>query len=241
MTVPLPDRAMVLAAGLGKRMRPLTDSIPKPMVCVAGKPLIDHVLDQMHRAGVGQVVVNTSYLAAILEAHLAGRHAPVLQISREIQPLETGGGIAKALPLLGDAPFFSANSDTIVVDGEKPALHRLAACWDNDTMDALLLLQPVAAAHGYQGKGDFFLEADGKLRRRVDEEAAPYVFTGMQLLHPRLFAHAPQGIFSLNLLYDFSRDDAHVLHRCFGLVHDNAWLHVGDPEGLQEAESFLAG
>ena len=239
MTVQIPKKAIVLAAGLGKRMRPVTDNIPKPLVKVAGKPLIDWVLDHLHQDGVEEAVVNTSYLAPLLEAHLSSRTKPAITISREETPLETGGGIFKALPYLGHEPFISCNSDAICLPGSRPVFAGLAAAWDDAAMDALLLLNPIETASGYDGKGDFFLESDGRVRRRIGDQTAPYVFTGIQILHHRLFTECPDGPFSLNLLYDRSRNERHVLTRIHAVVHDGAWLHVGDVAGLQKAESFL--
>ncbi|MDX2113301.1 MAG: nucleotidyltransferase family protein [Alphaproteobacteria bacterium] len=230
-------RAMVMAAGLGKRMLPLTADKPKPMVRVAGKCLIDHTLDWLAASQVDEVVVNTHYLAPMLEAHLASRRRPTIHISREEVLLETGGGVQKAMPLLGRDPFFIANSDVICLDGATPALERLRSAWRDEAMDVLLLLQPVSRAVGYDGAGDFFL-SDGKIRRRLPDEKAPYVFTGVQLLHPRALAHAPsQPIFSLNVIYDALL--AAEPCRIAALVHDGAWLHVGDPEGVALAERYL--
>lgn len=231
-------KAMVMAAGLGKRMRPLTDAIPKPLVMVAGKPLIDHALDWLAASGIGEVVVNTHYKADILEKHLAKRHAPHVHISREDVLLETGGGVRKAMPLLGNHPFFVLNSDVLCIDGKTPAFQRLREYWDDAAMDVLLLVHPVDKAVGYEGHGDFFVGADGSIRRRGDAASAPYVFTGVQLLHPRLFAHAPaQDIFSLNALYD------HALRqhppRIRALIHDGDWLHIGDPDGVRQADAFF--
>lgn len=234
MSLGIPEKGMVLAAGLGTRMRPLTLRTPKPLIEVAGIPLIDRVLDWMGQAGVRDAVVNTHYLADQIESHLRRRSAPRIAISPETGlRLETGGGIARALPLLGDAPFFSANSDTLCLNGDNHALLRLARAWDDETMDALLLLHPVEKAVGYEGKGDFFLSDAGRLTRKGMENAAPYVFTGVQLLHPRLFTNSPAGAFSMNILYD------RAMPRIRGLVHDGHWLHVGDPEGLAAAESWL--
>lgn len=230
----MPQKAMVLAAGLGTRMRPLTDTIPKPLVTVAGVALIDHALDWLVASGVGDAVVNSFYKAELLEEHLAARTVPRIRISREEVLLETGGGIKKALPLLGTEPFFSLNSDTICLDGPSPALRQLAEFWDDVRMDALLLLHPVAKAIGYAGKGDFFADANGMLRRRSEGESAPLVFTGVQLLHPRLFHDAPDGAFSMNVLYN--RD----IRRVAGLVHEGDWLHIGTPQERAAAETFLS-
>jgi len=234
----MPTKAMLLAAGLGKRMRPLTNDIPKPLIPVAGKTLIDRSLDWLAASGIQETVVNTHYKAQMLEAHIATRKHPLVHISREDMVLETGGGIKKALPFFGDTPFFSANSDAICVDGKIPALHRLWQAWDDNRMDALLLLHPVSDAVGYEGAGDFFFD-EGCLRRRMIQPAAPLVFTGVQLLHPRLFKHAPDGAFSLNILYNRIISADGILTRVTGIVHDGAWLHVGDPAGLTACESFL--
>ncbi len=234
------NKAMVLAAGLGKRMRPLTDMMPKPLVPVAGRKLVDHTLDWLHASGVREAVVNTHYKADMLEAHLATRAQPVISISREAQLLETGGGIFYALPLLGAEPFVVVNSDSICVDTHTPALESLRAKWDDAALDALLLVYPVERAIGYDGVGDFFFEAGGTLRRRAKHPSAPYVFTGVQLLHPRMFATAPAGAFSMNLLYDRNIGNDGTLARIGAVVHDGAWLHVGDPDGLKKAEAFFA-
>lgn len=231
------DRAMVLAAGRGVRLRPLTDHLPKPLVPVGGIAMLDRALDALARAGVSQAVVNVHHLALQIEARLATRKAPAIRISREDELLETGGGIAKAISHFGTAPFFAANADIVWLDGKTPALARLDAAWDGGRMDALLLVQPVAHAVGYDGAGDFTLAGDGRLERRGAAPSAPFVFAGVQILHPRLFADAPSGAFSLNLLYD----RAHQAGRLFGLAHDGGWLHVGTMDGLAAAERALAG
>lgn len=235
-----PDKAMVLAAGLGLRMRPLTEHLPKPLVPVAGTTLIDRALDWVASAGVKEAVVNTHYLAPKLEAHLAHRSAPKIHISYEEIVLETGGGIKKALPFLGDKPFFSLNSDVICLDGPSSALQRLSQCWNDNSMDALLLVQPVEKATGYEGAGDFFVEQHGAIRRRGKEASAPFVFTGIQLIHPRLFQGAPEGPFSLNVLYNRGITNNNTLKRVYALPHDGEWLHIGDPRGLEQAEAFLS-
>jgi len=189
----MPQRAMVLAAGLGKRMRPLTDTLPKPMVEVAGQPLIDHVLDRFAAVGVRDIVVNLHHLRAKLEAHLKNRRDMRITLSPESELLETGGGVTKALPLLGDQAFFAANADMLWYDGATPALACLAELWDEDKMDALLLMQRTVTAHGYDGQGDYFLDPLGRAKRRRGQAVAPYVFAGVQILHPRLFKDAPQG------------------------------------------------
>jgi N-acetyl-alpha-D-muramate 1-phosphate uridylyltransferase len=234
-----PQKAMLLSAGLGKRMKPLTDNLPKPLIPVAGMTLIDRALDWFAEADIEEAVVNTHYMADKMAAHLAGRTQPRVHISYENVVLETGGGIKKALPFFADAPFFSANSDVVCLDRKTPALHRLAEAWDDARMDALLLLYPVSQAVGYEGAGDFFLEG-GKLRRRLGHASAPLVFTGAQMLHPRLFHGAPEGPFSLNLLYNRAIAEDGTLARVAGIVHDGDWLHVGDPKGLAAAEAFLS-
>ncbi len=228
-----PRCAMVLAAGLGLRMRPITLTTPKPMVEVAGRGMLDRALDHLTAAGVERLVVNTHWLGDKIRAHLAARAD--ITIVHEPDLLETGGGVANALPLLGEAPFYVVNADIVWTDGPVPALARLAGAWDDALMDALLLTQPTATAVGYDGAGDFFLAADGRLRRRTGDEVSPLLFSGVQILHPRLFEGAPSGKFSLNLLYD----RALAAGRLFGLVHDGGWYHVGTPEALPEVEALL--
>lgn len=238
MTVSMPTTAMVLAAGLGTRLRPLTDRLPKPLVSVAGRTLLDRCLDRLAEAGVKRVVVNIHWLGALIRAHVAQRHDLAITISDETDALlETGGGIARALPLLGDAPFFAVNADLIWRDDGEPALARLAAAFDDARMDGLLLLMPRERATGHDGPGDFYLDDTGRPVRRGTRTTAPFVFTGVQLLHPRLFAGAPSsGPFSLNLLYD----RAIAAGRLSGIVHGGDWLDVGSHAGLQLAETHLA-
>ncbi|MGE0092968.1 MAG: nucleotidyltransferase family protein [Alphaproteobacteria bacterium] len=231
------ERAMVLAAGRGVRLGPLTDHLPKPLVPVGGIAMLDRALDALARAGVSLAVVNVHHLAAQIEARLATREKPSIRISREEELLETGGGIAKAISHFGAEPFFVGNADIVWLDGRTPALARLAEAWDDGCMDALLLLQPVGRAIGYDGAGDFALADGGRLERRGSASSAPFVFAGVQILHPRLFAGAPAGAFSLNLLYDRARQAG----RLFGLAHDGGWLHVGTMDGLAAAERALAG
>jgi len=231
----VPTTAMVLAAGLGMRMRPLTLERPKPLVVLRGRTLLDRALDRLRAAGVTRTVVNTHYLAEMIEAHLRGQDDIVL--SPEAERLETGGGVARALPHLGEAPFYVVNSDAVWHDGSVPALDRLAAAWDAARMDVLLLVQPVDRAMGYHGAGDYHLAADGTLRRRGTDEAAVHLFAGVQILHPRLFHDIPDGPFSLNLLYD----RAEAAGRLHGVEHDSDWFHVGTPEDLAATEAALAG
>ena len=234
--VPPPSHAMVLAAGKGLRLRPITLSRPKPLVEVAGQAMLDGVLDRLAEAGVAEAVVNTHHLGHMIEGHLMSRKAPRIRISREEALLETGGGVKKALPLLGSRPFYAINGDVIWRDGKTPALRRLAEAWDEEAMDVLLLLQPTASAIGYEGKGDFVMDQLGRLRRRKEGEVAPFLFAGLQILRHSLFAETPDGPFSLNLLYD----RALAAGRLRGLRHDGAWYHVGTPEDLARVDAALA-
>ena len=232
-----PQSAMILAAGLGTRMRPISNDIPKVLISVAGRPIVDYALERLVEAGVKSVVVNAHYHAEQLIAHAAGFTAPAITISDERAALmDTGGGFAKALPMLGDAPFYGINGDVIWLDGAFNTLHRLAARWDPDSMDALLLMALCPRAIGYSGAGDFMMDANGLLRRRQEREVAPYVYAGVQVLHPRLFDECPAGAFSLNILYDRALNGG----RLYGLCHDGLWIHVGTPDGLQAAEATLA-
>jgi MurNAc alpha-1-phosphate uridylyltransferase len=228
---------MVLAAGHGVRMRPLTDRTPKPLITVAGKALIDHVLDRLAAAGVEEAVVNVHYLADQIENHLAGRHAPKIVISDERNELlDTGGGVVKALPFLGAAPFFHVNSDTIWIDGVKPNLERLADAFDAARMDALLLLAPSTGSVGYAGRGDFAMAPDGHLTRRGEREVVPFVYAGAAILAPALFADAPKGAFSLTRLFN----RAHEAGRLHGLRLEGIWMHVGTPDAIALAEATLS-
>ncbi len=232
-----PRQAMVLAAGLGLRMRPITLTTPKPLVRIAGRTLLDRILDHLRAAGVERVVVNVHFLPEAIEAHLAARHDLNILISRESALLETGGGVRAALPRLGEEAIFVINGDVLWRDGAEPTLGALARAWDERAMDALLLLHPTATAVGWAGPGDFRLAADGRLIRRGDDATAPYLFAGLQILHPRLFAGAPDGAFSLNVLYD----RAIAAGRGFGVGHRGGWCHVGTPADIAPAERFLAG
>jgi MurNAc alpha-1-phosphate uridylyltransferase len=236
----VPQTAMVLAAGFGTRLRPITDRTPKPLIPVAGRTLLDRCLDRLAEAGVQRAVVNIHWLGDQIRDHLTSRRDLEIVISDETgQLLETGGGIAKALPLLGDTPFLAVNADLIWRDpeGEVSAVQRLAAGFDATAMDGLLLLQPRETADGHDGPGDFFLEADQKLRRRGAQATAPYVYTGVQILQPAIFAAAPAGAFSLNILYD----RAIATGRLHGLAHRGIWMDVGTHDGLKQAETALYG
>jgi MurNAc alpha-1-phosphate uridylyltransferase len=226
---------MVLAAGLGTRLRPITDVLPKPLVQINGRPLIDHALDRLVAAGVEHVVVNLHYKAAMLAAHLARRDHPRIELSEETELLDTGGGVARALPLLGKT-FFVVNSDVFWLDGKESALLRLASGFDPEAMDSVLLLQPTATAVGYDGSGDYFLDVSGNPHRRREREVAPYLFAGIQLLHRRLFDEVPGDVFSLVRLFD----RAEAVGRLGAIVHDGEWYHVGTPEALTRVRERLA-
>ena len=229
------DTAMVLAAGLGKRMRPLTAARPKPMVRVAGKPLIDHALDRIAEAGIAKAVVNVHYLADALEAHVIARSAPVVTVSDERQMLlETGGGMVRALPLLPD-PFFCINSDNIWLDGPKDVFHDLSDAWDGKRMDALLALVPHRGAHNFRGKGDFNLDATGRVSRRRSVHIAPFIYTGIQLVSHRLLRDAPEGPFSTNVLWDRAIDEG----RLYGIAFTGQWFEVGTPAAIPATEAAL--
>jgi N-acetyl-alpha-D-muramate 1-phosphate uridylyltransferase len=232
----VPRTAMVLAAGNGIRMRPLTDRTPKPLITVGGKPLLDNVLDRLAAAGVETAVVNVHHLADQIERHVAGRRTPRIVISDErANLLDTGGGVVKALPSLGAAPFYHLNSDTIWIDGVKSNLVRLAEGFDPAKMDALLLLAATSSSVGYSGRGDFAMAPDGRLRRRSEREVAPFVYAGVAILSPALFAGAPSGAFSLNLLFD----RAIAAGRFYGLRLEGVWMHVGTPEAIAAAERAI--
>lgn len=231
-----PKSAMVLAAGLGLRMRPITDKTPKPLVTVAGRTLLDHSLDRLAMAGVEKVIVNIHHLGDMIEQHLSKRTDMDITISSEKEDLlETGGGVNKALEHFDGQPFFVCNADILFLDGPTLALHRLVQSWDDAEMDGLLLLHSTVEAYGYKGDGDFAIDPMGILERRPEREISPYLFTGIQLLHPRLFKDAPDGAFSLNLLYDWAMEKG----RLSGIVHDGDWFHVGTANGLAEAEIYM--
>jgi len=230
------DTAMVMAAGMGKRMRPLTATTPKPMVRVQGKPLIDHALDRLATAGVAKAVVNVHYLADALEAHVLERDAPHVVISDEReQLLETGGGLIKAQDLLPD-PFFCLNADNIWLDGPQNAFADLSARWDPDAMDALLLVVPHARAENFVGKGDFHMDALGRLSRRRSGRIAPFIYTGIQLVSKRLLRDAPEGKFSTNILWTRAMEEG----RLFGLSFFGQWFEVGTPQAIKPTEEALS-
>ena len=237
MTKLASDTAMILAAGLGKRMRPLTASQPKPLVRVAGKALIDHALDRLADAGVARAVVNVHYLADALEAHVLARQNPAVTVSDErAQLLETGGGMVKALPLLPD-PFFALNADNIWLDGPKSAFHDLSRRWDPSMMDALLLVVPHARAMNFAGPGDFHMDPLGHVTRRRAGRIAPFIFTGIQLVSHRLLRDAPQGPFSTNILWNRAMEE----RRLFGISFTGQWFEVGTPQMIRPTEEALSG
>lgn len=232
-----PLKAMVLAAGLGVRMRPLTDTMPKPLVPVAGQPLLDHVLDKLAEAGVREAVVNVHYLPDQIIDHVAARTAPRVIISDERDAvLGTGGAVVKALPLLGGAPFFHVNADTMWIDGVRSNLARLAETFDPDAMDILLLMAPTTSSIGYGGRGDYAMLPDGALRKRREHQVVPFVYAGAAIMSPSLFAGAPKGEFSLTKMFDRANEQ----ERLFGLRLDGVWMHVGTPDAIHAAEeAFL--
>lgn len=231
----VPQSAMVLSAGYGKRMGELTKTTPKPMVKLRGKPLIGHIMDRLAATGVKRAVVNLHYLGEQIRDYLKADKRLDIVFSEEPELLETGGGIKKAVTEFGTEPFYAVNADAFWLDGYEDALLRLAREWRDDTMDALLMLHSTVESHGYDGKGDFDADAAGKLTRRPESWIAPWLFAGMQILHPRLFKGAPDGAFSMNVLYNKALD----AERLYGVVHDGEWFHIGTPKGLAEAEAFL--
>ena len=236
MTKLASDTAMVLAAGLGKRMRPLTATTPKPLVRVAGRPLIDYSLDHLAEAGIAKAVVNAHYLADALEAHLGKRAAPVITISDEREMLmETGGGMVAAAPYLPD-PFFCLNSDNIWLDGPRNVFEELSARWNPAQMDALLLLVSHTRAVNYRGKGDFHLDQLGRVSRRRSGRIAPFIFTGIQLVSKRLLRDAPDGPFSTNILWERAMEE----NRLFGISHTGLWFEVGEPQAIAPTEAWLS-
>lgn len=230
-------RAMIMGAGLGTRMRPLTDNKPKPLVMVAGRTLIDHSIDRLVAAGVTQVVVNIHYKAAMLVAHLDKRRDVTITYSDETaQLLDTGGGVVKALPLFEGEPFFVLNSDSIWVEKDVPVLSSMQQAWDGARMDGLLLLAEMNTAMGYDGAGDFVLLPGNAIARAKGRNEKPYAYPGVQIVHPRMFADAPDGPFSTNLMWNKAIEQG----RLFGTVLDGVWIHVGTPEAVDEAEAYLA-
>jgi N-acetyl-alpha-D-muramate 1-phosphate uridylyltransferase len=229
--------AMILAAGLGKRMRPITDTLPKPLVEIGGRSMLDHALDRVSDAGIETAIVNVHYLADLVEARLATRTAPRIIVSDERgQLLETGGGIRKALPLLGPEPFLLMNSDSLWLEGPCSNVSALIDAWNPAQMDILLLLAASATSVGYDGKGDFSMGPEGRLKRREERRMVPFVYAGVAILKPELFVDTPEGSFSLNLLFD----RVIAKERLYGLRLDGQWLHVGTPDAVHEANFRIA-
>jgi MurNAc alpha-1-phosphate uridylyltransferase len=235
------DTAMLMAAGLGKRMRPLTATRPKPLIRVAGQPLIDHALDRIEEAGIRRTIVNVHYLADAVEAHLRARSArnglDYIVSDERARLLETGGGLIRALPLLGDKPFLCANSDNLWINGPADSIRALADRWDGGEMDALLLMIPQARATGHGGLGDFHMDAQGRLSRRKPGRVAPFVFTGVQILSPGLINDPPSDVFSTNIFWD----RAIAAGRAYGLAHSGLWFDVGTPQSIPLVEAGIAG
>lgn len=230
----LPDQAMVLAAGYGKRLGTMTRTRPKPLIRVAGRPVIDRTIDRLAAAGIERCVVNLHYKADMLEAHLARRESPALTFYREETLLETGGGVANALAEFGDSPFVAVNSDIIWRDFHRDSLGEMGRAWDDARMDVLLLMQPTVTAVAYRGQGDFTMAADGRLRRRRGK-VAPFLFAGVQILHPRIFEGLEPEPFSLNVVYDRAAEAG----RLYGIRHEGDWVDIGTPYGLEMAETLL--
>lgn len=230
--------AVVLSAGLGTRMAPANNAVPKPLVRLNGKALIDHVLDRHAVAGVTRAVVNVHHKANLIEAHLKGRQRPAIEISDERSALlDTGGGVKKVLPRLGSGAFLIHNADSVWIEGIGSNLVRLMQAWDDSCMDCLLMLALASQSLGYQGRGDFAFEADGRIRRRrVEQEMVPFAFTGVSLAHPRLFEGSPDGAFSLNAVWN----KAIAAGRACGVRMEGTWMHVGSPDALAQAEQQLA-
>lgn len=233
------NSAMLMAAGLGKRMRPLTATRPKPLVKVVGKPLLDHALERLEAGGIKRAVVNVHYLPDALIAHVKARRSPMeILISDEREKLlETGGGLVKALPMLGDEPFICANSDNIWIDGPQDSIAMLSSHWDDEKMDALLLLVPHARANCHKGPGDFHMDDLGRITRRRSGRLAPFVFTGVQLVSPRLLRDPPQDAFSTNFFWSRAIEEG----RLYGVSHEGLWFDIGSPGAIPRAEAIIAG
>ncbi|MBH69155.1 MAG: mannose-1-phosphate guanylyltransferase [Rhodospirillaceae bacterium] len=232
----VPTSAMILAAGYGRRMLPLTERIPKPMLVISGKTILDRTIDQLLNVGVNRVVINTSHLASVVKNHLKNRDDERIAVSTESEPLETGGGVVKALPQLGHRPFYVINGDSVWVDGMKCALLRLAESWDPDSMDALLMLAPLARAASFEGLGDFTMDQNGRLHRRREKTVSPYAYMGLSIINPECFDRSPKGAFSLNWLYDRAINK----ERLFGIIHEGLWYHISTPGDLEIARNRFA-
>jgi MurNAc alpha-1-phosphate uridylyltransferase len=230
-----PRTAMVLAAGLGTRLRPVTETIPKPLIEINGRTLLDHAIDRLALVGVERVVVNVHYKAEMVTAQLARRDHPRIEISHETELLDTGGGVARALPLLDDV-FFVVNSDVFWLEGTDRALQRLVVAFDPERMDAILLLQPTVTAVSYEGSGDYLIDPRDCPRRRSEREVAPFLYAGIQLLHRRAFAGISDRVFSLVRLFD----RAEKTGRLHAIVHEGEWYHIGTPHGLAATRERLS-
>lgn len=232
------ETAMVMAAGLGTRMRPLTDNRPKPLVEVAGKAMIDHCFEKLVEAGIGKAVVNVHYCADMMEAHLAALAYPIdIRVSDErAQLLETGGGLVQAEPMIAEDIFFCINSDNLWTDGPTNSLHQLSELWNEERMDALLLLIPRETAHNYHGDGDFHLDGEKRISRKLPGQTAPLIYSGIQLISKRLLRDAPTGAFSTNIFWERAIGEG----RLFGAVHEGQWFEVGSPQAIAPTEAVLA-
>ena len=226
---------MILAAGRGQRMRPITDTVPKPMIKLNGEPLLSHALNRLEAVGVTDVVINTHHLADKIERYYEKYNGATLIFSREENLLETGGGVKLALSMLGKEPFFVVNGDAFWLNGPNDALTRLASQWSSERMDALLMLHSTVDAYGYDGLGDFHCKADGQLLRRGEQEVVPWLFAGVQIVKPKCLNNAPEGPFSLNWVYDRAIEE----ERLYGTIHDGEWFHIGTPIGLDLAERYV--
>ncbi|MDC0998260.1 nucleotidyltransferase family protein [Rhodospirillaceae bacterium] len=234
----IPNSAMILAAGLGKRMLPLTERIPKPMLVISGLTILDRAIEHLLKAGVKKIVINTSHLAAKLEEHIIRRSDSRLVLSTEEELLETGGGVRRALPSLGKEAFYVINGDSVWVDGMKSPLLRLAETWDANQMDVLLMLAPLSSIQSFQGLGDFTMDQLGRLSRRSEKNVAPFSYMGISIVNPAILLDAPEGAFSLNWAYD----RAITSNRLYGIVHDGLWYHISTPTDLELARSrFING
>lgn len=228
--------AMILAAGLGLRLRPITNKTPKPLVKVADRTLLDHTIDKLLAIGVKTAIINVHYLGDQIKQHLSKRTDLEIIFSSEADTLlETGGGIKNALEYFGDEPFFACNADVLWLNGPSPVLERMQDYWHDDQMDGLLMLHSTVEAYGYMGNGDFELDSVGRLSRKLEREVTPYLFTGVQILHPRIFGDTPFGAFSLNIIYD----KLIKTNRLYGIINDGEWFHIGTPDGLDQAEKYM--
>ncbi|MDE0808586.1 MAG: nucleotidyltransferase family protein [Alphaproteobacteria bacterium] len=235
-TTDVPNHAIILAAGRGKRMLPLTERIPKPLLVISGQSVLGRTVDHLRDAGVGKTVINASHLAGKIADFVTELGDAQVVLSAEDEPLETGGGVVRALPLLGLNPFYVINGDSVWIDGMKSPLLRLAESWDPDRMDVLLMLMPIARVPNFGGLGDFTMDQDGRLERRQEAVVAPYAYMGLSIINPTLLKGAPEGAFSLNWLYDRAAE----LGRLFGVLHDGLWYHISTPEDLEVARTRFA-